>query len=72
METLDLHGITHDRVEAEVEEFILSHSPPLEIITGNSTAMQQIVVQTFRQHGLTARYPDLSNLGSMIIGESPQ
>jgi len=42
---LDLHGILHEDVQIKVENFVLLNqdSAPLEIITGNSNRMRDLV-----------------------------
>ena len=47
---LDLHGVKHDDVERLVENFVLLLNPPLDIITGNSQKMQQIVINVLITH----------------------
>ena len=50
METLDLHGIRHDDVERLLENFILLNEPPLKVITGNSTYMQNTLESFCSKH----------------------
>ena len=49
---LDLHGIKHDDAERLVENFVLLLNPPLDIITGNSQKMQQIVINVLITHNI--------------------
>ena len=42
---LDLHGIKHEDVNRVVENFVLLNETPLNIITGNSTMMRELVVE---------------------------
>ena len=42
--TLDLHGVKHEDAERLVENFVLLNNKPLEIITGNSDRMENIVL----------------------------
>ena len=51
MEELDLHGIRHFQVDRLVENFIFLKEPPMKIITGNSTAMQAIVLDIVKRNG---------------------
>ena len=51
MEELDLHGVKHYAVDRLVENFIFLKEPPMKIITGNSTAMQEIVLDVVNRHG---------------------
>tara|TARA_Y100000590_G_scaffold204878_1_gene232360 strand:+ start:618 stop:839 length:222 start_codon:yes stop_codon:yes gene_type:complete len=46
---LDLHGVRHTEVERLVENFVLLNNPPLEIITGNSNKMEDIVLTTLKE-----------------------
>jgi len=48
--TLDLHGVRHAEVDRLVENFVLLNSPPLDIITGNSQRMMEIVVNVLVTH----------------------
>ena len=41
---LDLHGVRHEDAERLVENFVLLNNKPLEIITGNSDRMVNIVI----------------------------
>ena len=47
---LDLHGIKHDDVNRVVENFVLLNETPLNIITGNSTMMRELVVEVLERH----------------------
>ena len=47
---LDLHGIRHDDVERLLENFILLNEPPLKVITGNSTYMQNALESFCSKH----------------------
>jgi len=50
--TLDLHGVKHAEVDRLVENFVLLNSPPLNIITGNSQTMQEIVIRCLLKHSI--------------------
>ena len=71
MEELDLHKISHEEAKIIIEEFILKHYKklPVQIITGNSVHMQNVLTQIIIKHDLrmSASHPD--NLGSYIITE---
>lgn len=69
IDTLDLHGISHNRVEEVVEEFITFNATPCRIITGNSPTMQKIVKKVIEKYDLVSYYENDYNLGAMIIGE---
>lgn len=47
---LDLHGIKHEDVNRIVENFVLLNETPLNIITGNSTMMRELVVEVLEKH----------------------
>ena len=47
---LDLHGIKHEDVNRVVENFVLLNETPLNIITGNSTMMREVVVEVLEKH----------------------
>jgi|TARA_R110000744_G_scaffold129192_2_gene236541 hypothetical protein len=49
---LDLHGIKHEDVDRIVENFVLLNNPPLEIITGNSQEMSEMVRKILVKHNL--------------------
>lgn len=67
MQTLDLHGIKHYKVELIVENFILLNDFPLRIITGNSPTMKNIVAAVVKKHGFQFQIENHVNLGSLII-----
>ena len=70
MDTLDLHGVRHPKVELVVENFILLNDPPLKIITGNSPAMQSIVFRLVEKHDYSWAYESDFNLGAIVINAS--
>ena len=47
---LDLHKVRHDDVNRLVENFVLLNETPLNIITGNSTMMRELVVEVLEKH----------------------
>ena len=69
MDTLDLHNVTHADAQILAEEFIIKNytSLPIEIITGNSIKMQNIVKEIIKNHNLRISPSHASNLGSYII-----
>lgn len=69
VETLDLHGIRHEDVERQVEDFILMNSTPVRIITGNSPMMKALVDGVVSSHGLYSQPESYWNLGSLVILE---
>ena len=50
---LDLHNMTHDEAQRQVENFILLNEPPLSIITGNSDKMREIVTYLCAKHKIS-------------------
>ena len=50
--TLDLHGVKHDDVDRLVENYVLLNNPPMDIITGNSQRMQEIVIKCLLRHSI--------------------
>ena len=72
MEKLDLHNISHLNAEGLIEEFIINHYKkfPIEIITGNSLDMQNILKTIVKNHNLRITPSHAKNLGSYIINDS--
>ena len=66
---LDLHGVKHDAVSDLVEDFILinQYNLPLKIITGNSNAMKNIVINVLKKHNFTYLDGDYYNRGYINI-----
>lgn len=64
---LDLHGVRHSDVDRLVENFIFLTPCPHEIITGNSRAMQKIVLSVLDRHGFQYEIGDINNKGYLII-----
>ena len=60
---LDLHGVRHQYVDRLVENFIFLKPPPMRIITGNSIAMQSIVLDVINRHG----FEYSCEVGSIIV-----
>ena len=52
MKKLDLHGIRHSEVDRLVENFVLLNNPPLEIITGHSDKMVELVRDVLDRHDI--------------------
>lgn len=50
---LDLHGVKHEDVERLVENFVLLNDLPLNIITGNSDMMSDIVTKVCNEHKIS-------------------
>jgi hypothetical protein len=69
MQTLDLHGERYEGVQSKVHSFVYNNNLPLRIITGKSSAMRKIVVDTVGLLGYHSHYERLINEGSLIITE---
>jgi len=69
MQTLDLHGERYEAVQSKVHSFVYNNDLPLRIITGKSSAMRKIVVDTVSLLGYHSHYERLINEGSLIITE---
>jgi hypothetical protein len=67
METLDLHGIRHQKARTMAEDFVVSHNMPVKIITGNSPNMQKIVKELAKQYNLKWEFESDWNLGAIIL-----
>ena len=50
---LDLHKMTHEGAQRQVENFILLNEPPLSIITGDSDRMREIVTHLCATHKIS-------------------
>ena len=71
MKKLDLHGIKHIDSKQLILNFIEKNIDdlPIEIITGNSLQMQNIVKKIIKSFNLKYSYPNFKNLSSLIITE---
>lgn len=71
MKELDLHNISHDEARIIIEEFIIKNyiKFPVQIITGNSIIMQNILKSVIDNHNLRMQPSHPENLGSYIITE---
>ena len=69
MKKLDLHGIKHRNASNMVDTFIRQNKNnlPVEIITGNSLDMQNIIKRIVKLYGLRMEPKSHINLGSYII-----
>ena len=72
MKKIDLHGIKHRNVTNMVDTFIRQNNNnlPIEIITGNSLDMQNIVKRIVKLYGLRMEAKSHLNLGSYIINNN--
>ena len=58
---LDLHGIKHNDVQSEVENFVLLNNPPLKIITGMSDKMKELVTEVLERNEMMYDIPYYNN-----------
>ena len=67
--SLDLHGSSHDDAEILIDEFIIRNIDqlPLEVITGNSVDMLEILKKVVSDHNLHLIPSHPSNMGSYLI-----
>ena len=66
METIDLHGIPHEFVRGDLIrkiETLWNSDTILEIITGNSLKMKEIVIEILEEYQLEYTIGDLYNQG---------
>ena len=71
---IDLHGLTHEKSLAKVEEYLLLNSfnndLDLELITGNSPRLQEkIIKQILKKHDFNYYIPNY-NYGVMFITDN--
>ena len=66
---MDLHNISHLEAKIQIDNFILKNynNFPIEIITGNSITMINILKTITIKHDLRMSPSHLNNLGSYII-----
>ena len=69
MHKLDLHNVSHADAEILIDNFIIKYYEhlPIEIITGNSIPMIDILKVIAEKHNLRMSPSHLNNLGSYII-----
>ena len=72
MKKLDLHGIKHQKASNMVDTFIRQNKNnlPVEIITGNSLDMQNIIKRIIKLYRLRMEPKSHFNLGSYIINNN--
>lgn len=60
MNKLDLHGVRHSDVVHEVDKFIYQNLDklPVEVVTGYSERMKQLVIESVEDHGLEYQVGD--------------
>lgn len=69
MQTLDLHGMRHQRAEDTVRKFLNFVDLPCQIITGNSAKMKKIVKKVVSEYLWVCYEKDNYNFGTLIIVE---
>lgn len=70
METLDLHGVKHQKVDDMVRRYLNFAELPCQIITGNSSQMKEIVKKVVQEYEWFCYEKDSYNYGTLIIVES--
>ena len=67
--SLDLHGSTHKEAKILIDEFIIKNinELPLEVITGNSVDMLEILKKIVSNHNLKLIPSNSFNLGSYLV-----
>lgn len=67
---LDLHGIKHVDVKRELDKFfweaMQKKLTQVEVVTGHSTQMKEIVFETSNEYGFSVK-EGLINRGSLLI-----
>ena len=70
MKTLDLHGVKHSEVPRLVDQFLWEQinkkSREVEIITGLSTAMREIVINNLKDYDYTYN-DEFKNPGKIVV-----
>ena len=70
MKTLDLHGVKHSEVPRLVDQFLWEQinkkSREVEIITGLSTVMREIVINNLKDYDFTYN-DEFKNPGKIIV-----
>lgn len=67
MNQLDLHRIRHEEVDILVENYIFLNELPIEIITGNSDRMQEIVIDVLERNNFEYTIGDYVNRGYITV-----
>ena len=67
--SLDLHGCSHNEAEIMIDEFIIRNIEklPLEVITGNSVDMLEVLRKIVANHKLHLIPSNSSNMGSYLV-----
>jgi len=69
MAKLDLHGIRHSEVTKFVDQFIYANlnKLPIEVVTGYSDKMKQLVIESVEDHGLEYQIGDSLGINQGFI-----
>ena len=72
MEKLDLHGKTHEEAKYLVVVFVENNidNLPIQITTGNSGIMKNIVIEVARRYNLEVSPKTYYNLGCLIVNSN--
>ena len=67
--SLDLHGESHNEAKVLIEEFVVKNieNLPLEVITGNSVDMLDILKKVVAAHNLHLIPSHPANMGSYLV-----
>lgn len=69
MKLIDLHGMKHEDIENDLILFLNENEPPVEIITGNSRKMKDIVAEILKEYKYYFYISTDHNFGSLIVTE---
>lgn len=69
MESLDLHGVEHAKVDEKVRTFLNYADLPCKVVTGNSSRMKSIVQRLVIEYGWECREESAYNPGTFIVVE---
>ncbi len=68
---IDLHGLTHGKVEDELENWLILQynlgNFPIHVITGNSSRMKQLVELSAERRGFEVSEPLDGNSGVLLV-----
>jgi len=67
MSRLDLHGLRHEEVDRLVENYVFLNELPIEIITGNSDKMINIVKDVLERNEFEYIIGDFYNQGYITV-----
>ena len=72
MKSIDLHNLPHEVAERVVFNFIMNNcdNMPVEIITGKSEKMRNIVIDIIKDYGWSYHEQYYDNYGCLVIMEN--